>query len=399
MKRTSFPLEAKLLAAFVVSAVGLLVAVAFAAREGTAYLDADRQGDHLRDLDHAITSLYLSVRAAESGQRGYLLTGRERYLIPYAIATNEVARQFADARSMAASDASTAAALDAMHPHISAKLAELAEVIEVRKRDGFDAAQQIVLTDRGADEIRAVRLHWENIHADLNARATASQFNLRDHFDDTLRLLVAGAALALLLLGIVYTAMASEVGERRRLGERMRREADHDELTQLPNRRFFSQWLGYALAQARREGSTLGLLCIDIDDFKAVNDSAGHEAGDALLVEIARRFESLKRDSDVLARLGGDEFVLAAAGATDGRELAQLAHRLIDALSSPPVSAPLVGASIGIAFYPDDADDAQSLFASADAAMYAAKRAGKNRVVFHAVAEIAGDAHERPRAG
>ena len=97
-----------------------------------------------------------------------------------------------------------------------------------------------------------------------------------------------------------------QIGRRRLLAERVRREADHDELTQLPNRRFFVQWLGYALALVQRDNSTLGLLCIDIDGFKSVNDAQGHKAGDALLVEIACLFGMAKRDSDVLARLGGD---------------------------------------------------------------------------------------------
>ncbi|MEP7063533.1 MAG: diguanylate cyclase [Betaproteobacteria bacterium] len=389
MKRTAFPLEIKLLAAFAIAALGLLVAVALAARAGGAYLDADRASDGLRDLDRAMTALYLSVRTAESGERGYLLTGRDTALVPYMIATGEVAARFEAARALAETNPQTAMALASLRPHVDGLLAGLATAIDLRKREGFDAALRATLAGNGAAEMMTIRIAWETVHADLAAQADALQLRLRAHFDDTMRLLVAGVALALALLAIVYATIAREVRARRRLADRVRREADHDELTRLPNRRFFSQWLGYAMAQARRESSTLGLLCVDIDGFKTINDSAGHEAGDAALVEIARRFSAVKRDSDVLARLGGDEFVLAATGAIDGRELAQLAHRMIDALADPPISSPPIGASIGIAFFPDDAGDPPGLLATADAAMYAAKRAGKNRVVFHAVAEIA----------
>jgi diguanylate cyclase (GGDEF)-like protein len=389
MKRNAFRLESKLLAAFVLGGLALLAVVTFAAHEGSAYIDADQEIDRLRDLDHAVTTLYLAIRTAESGQRGYLLTGRDSYLRPYRAARDDVARLFADARSRAAGDTATAAALDAMRPRLDAKLAELAQTIDVRKREGFDAALHILLTDRGATEMRAIRELSEQIHGILAARAATAQTQVRKHYVDAVRSLYVVAGLALVMLALIYKAIAGEIDQRRLLSERVRREADHDELTRLPNRRFFVQWLGYALALAQRDNSTLGLLCIDIDGFKAVNDAQGHKAGDALLVEIARRFGMAKRDSDVLARLGGDEFVLAAAGARDGRELAQLAQRLIDALADPPISTPALGASIGIAFFPDDASDPPGLLATADAAIYAAKRAGKNRAVFHAVAELA----------
>lgn len=389
LTRKVFPLETKLLAAFVIGGVGLLATVVLSAMQGSAYLSADREVGRLRDLDHAVTALYLAVRSAESGQRGYLLTSRDSDLTPYRIARSEAAQRLDDARALAGNDPGTLAALDAMRPHVHARLAELSETLDVFNREGFDAAQRVVATGRGSGEMKAIRDSGEAIHADLAARAAAMQVSQREHFDDTLRSIYVGAALALMLLALVYAALAMETAQRRRMGERIRREADHDELTQLPNRRFFTQWLGYALALARREGTTLGLLCIDIDGFKRVNDTSGHEAGDALLVEIARRFSALKRDSDVLARLGGDEFVLAAVGASNGKDLARLAQRMIDSLIDPPVSKPQVGASIGIAFFPDDASDLPGLLATADAAMYAAKRGGRNRVVFHAVAEIA----------
>ena len=131
---------------------------------------------------------------------------------------------------------------------------------------------------------------------------------------------------------------------------------------------------------------------IDLDGFKAVNDRYGHDAGDALLVEISRRFRHTVRESDLLARVGGDEFALIAPKAKDGSELGQLAQRLLNALShasARPVAGEPVGASIGIALFPDDAEDLPGLVAAADAAMYAAKRAGKNRFAFYGTSAAA----------
>ena len=184
MKRNVLRLEVKLLAAFVLGGLALLAVVTFAAHEGSAYLDADQEIDRLRDLDHAVTTLYLAIRTAESGQRGYLLTGRDSYLRPYRAARDEVTRLFDDARSRAAGDTATAPALDAMRPRLDAKLAELAESIDVRKREGFDGALRILLTDRGATEMRAIRELSEQIHGILAARAATAQTQVRKHYVD-----------------------------------------------------------------------------------------------------------------------------------------------------------------------------------------------------------------------
>ena len=203
--------------------------------------------------------------------------------------------------------------------------------------------------------------------------------------------LTAGSLLTAVTLGTVAFIIA-ERRRRARLAQKLEREANHDPLTLLPNRRFFLEWLAYALAQARRDGSVVALLYLDLDGFKAVNDRYGHRRGDAVLAAIAERLRATKREGDVLARLGGDEFALAAPNARDGRELAALGERLLASLAdtSPPKLADVpLGASIGIAFFPDDADDVPGLIAAADAAMYAAKHAGGNRIEFHGTTRAA----------
>jgi diguanylate cyclase (GGDEF)-like protein len=198
--------------------------------------------------------------------------------------------------------------------------------------------------------------------------------------------LAAGLLVTAVALGTILFIF-EERRRRRRLAQKLEREANHDPLTMLPNRRFFLEWLGYTLAQARRDGNEIALLYIDLDGFKAVNDRHGHRRGDAVLAAIAERLRATKREGDVLARIGGDEFALAAPNARDGRELAALGTRLLAALGDslqPKLTDVPVGASIGIAFFPDDAGDVPGLIAAADAAMYAAKRAGRNRVAFHA---------------
>jgi len=268
-------------------------------------------------------------------------------------------------------------------------LAQLHEAVEAREKGGFGAARRIVETDVEQNEMLRLRAQIEAIQQTLRAEITreASQSKLRSIHTLEAAGIVGGLVLALAFAA--YHLLAWDLRQRRWLAGELERRANHDSLTQLPNRRMFEEWLGYALGQARRDGTHLAVMFIDIDGFKAVNDCHGHKAGDALLVEIAKRFRGTARESDFLARVGGDEFALIAPNAKDGRALTVLAQRLVRVLNDPrrpPLSDVPVGASIGIAFFPDDAADVRSLVAAADEAMYAAKRSGKGRIAFHATA-------------
>jgi diguanylate cyclase (GGDEF)-like protein len=169
---------------------------------------------------------------------------------------------------------------------------------------------------------------------------------------------------------------------RRQAELRLARLAHRDPLTDLPNRSAFAESLSHALAQAKRHGTKLGVMYIDLDGFKAVNDVRGHDAGDALLQEVAERILGCVRDCDVVARLGGDEFAVLATTLADG-SLQVAAERIALALALPVALGAgdvRVTASIGVAGFPDSASNAADLLKLADEAMYRAKRAGKNRV-------------------
>ena len=191
-------------------------------------------------------------------------------------------------------------------------------------------------------------------------------------------------------LGVLaYGAHLRNSGVRRRLAARVEEEQSHDPLTGLPNRRFFAEWLSYAIAHARRQGAHVGVLFIDIDGCAAVTELHGEQAADALLVEIARRFRAASRGGDLFARLDTTQFALATPHAREGRELALLAQRMRDELNDPaqpPLADSPIGASIGLAFFPEDADDTAGVMAAANTAMYAARRAGRNHIAFHALA-------------
>jgi diguanylate cyclase (GGDEF)-like protein len=176
-----------------------------------------------------------------------------------------------------------------------------------------------------------------------------------------------------------------DITERKAAEARIAHMAHHDGLTDLPNRVLFRQRMADALVQRSRSGSLIGALCIDLDNFKLVNDTLGHPIGDRLLQDVAARIARVLRQRDTAARLGGDEFAVLVPEMKSPQELAVLAQRLIEVVSEPYViegHMVTVGSSIGIAVAPADGHDADHLLRNADLALYRAKAAGKSTFRF-----------------
>lgn len=195
-----------------------------------------------------------------------------------------------------------------------------------------------------------------------------------------------------------FNAMLTELQRRDRLTKeaelRLHHQACTDALTGLPNRRLFSDCLSRAAALAQRERKIIGLLYIDLDGFKLVNDSLGHSIGDLLLWQVAQRFEKHTRKADVLSRVGGDEFTVILPSLNERVDAGRVAESLLHCLAEPfRVNGHeiAIGASIGISTLDPDEGENTDLLQQADSAMYAAKRSGKNRAVFftHDLGEMA----------
>ena len=187
-------------------------------------------------------------------------------------------------------------------------------------------------------------------------------------------LLLVKIGLAVMILGGLFVAAA--FSERNHVETELSKLANHDPLTGLPNRTYFQDFVNHSLSRAQRQKQQLYLLFIDLDRFKKINDSQGHEVGDAVLKIVARRLDNLLRADDFVARLGGDEFAVLYSHPTINKAASNLARKIIKIISEPFVIADRsysVGASIGISVYPDDTDDANTLLRQADLAMYQAK--------------------------
>ena len=176
-----------------------------------------------------------------------------------------------------------------------------------------------------------------------------------------------------------------DINERKLAEARIEHLAHHDALTGLANRLLLRDRLHHDIATATRTGTQLALLYLDLDFFKHVNDTIGHSAGDAMLIEVARRLHACVRESDTLARIGGDEFVVLLTHLRDVRDCARVAETIIAAIAEPIAVDTHVfntSASVGIAVWPDDGNDEESLTRNADVAMYHAKSSGRNNYQF-----------------
>jgi len=176
----------------------------------------------------------------------------------------------------------------------------------------------------------------------------------------------------------VNIAVVRDITDRKDQEAKLEHQALHDALTGLPNRKLLQDRLEHALEMAKREGKPLGLLLLDLDRFKTINDTLGHVVGDVLLCDVARRLAAQIRRSDTIARLGGDEFAVLLPAVTDLERAHRVSQRILTALERPFDIKELqleVGISVGVALYPDHADDADALLQCADVAMYSAKNA------------------------
>lgn len=385
MKRLS--VEYKLLGAFLGGGAVLALAAWFALASGRDYLDATGRADRLADAGRAIAALHSSLQDAEASQRSYLITGSDRHLPTYFGAANLANAQLGRAQATLAGDAEAAVHLSRLAELVPARLADLRAAMEVVPRAPDAAAQ--ALASPGETLMTQARGEMRALDDYVLAQMRISRERASRYGESARHAVWLLGVLVIMFLSGAYAVVVGDLRDRRRLLARLKQAANHDSLTGLPNRRFFGEWLGFAIAHARREVRHVGLIFIDIDGMKTVEELHGRDTVEALLIEIARRFRETAREGDVLARIGANEFALAIPDVGDPGECAPLAQRLRDALTDParpPLADTPIGASVGVAFYPDDADDPAGVMAAADAAMYAAKGAGKNRVAFKAVA-------------
>ena len=264
---------------------------------------------------------------------------------------------------------------------------------EITYRDRFDAWEGLI-SERNiiatyvpvhVDDATPVEAVFE-VYSDVTELVERMQASQRKIIGGVLGAMALVWLVVQLMLSHYQRRLAEEEGHRKAHEEWMRHQAFHDPLTDLPNRVSFTEHLNEAMRRAKRAEWMLALLFVDLDLFKRVNDSMGHDAGDRLLRIAAERIRGAVREADLLFRMGGDEFTVLLEDVRGPEEVAAVAQRMLEAIAAPvqldhhEIS---VSASVGIAMYPRDDVVGERLVKSADTAMYRAKELGRSRYAFY----------------
>jgi diguanylate cyclase (GGDEF)-like protein len=338
------------------------------------------EGLRVRDL---LKEARAVVSSSETGQRNYILTGDKDYLEYSLKALRSTGSQLDEILNLVDEDSTEAEKTRRLQSLIEARAALFASALDHLQKGRKAAALQAMTAEAGRENLNSTDELFDQFSASqatLFARRTdelqkSSRFSLVTFYVATF--------CGLVLLGLLCYFIYRDIAERRRAEEKLRVVATHDSLTALPNRTLLHERLSHALARAQRHSRQLAVLFVDLDRFKNVNDTLGHDAGDSLLQVTAQRLYDCLRETDTMARQGGDEFVVLMEELTDREPITRVAQRILDAVSQPFVIAGQelhITASVGISIYPEDG---RTLLRNADVAMYRAKEKGKNNYQFY----------------
>lgn len=368
----------------------LLLAALISAYDAHTVIEAEEDEEEIGKVLLAADHWYTDIQKVQIELLQFLLTGTEENLVAYESRRYDAPKSLQELRQVLATH--FLEALPQLRPLEDLQKAYFTEVDKAVKmrRDGLPAVDlQAIVSEQSRlseEQIRSFLLGLtdkaRSRREAINARVTRSILRGTISF-----MLMTAIMIAILVVG--YRSTTRRLGTIQDLSDRLEQEATHDPLTALPNRRYFNDWISRSASLAARNNGSVGLLLIDLDEFKHVNDRFGHDAGDEVLRVVAQRLQKLSRSSDFAVRFGGDEFAVLIPAAHDHDQLSVVAHRIIAAVAEPvPVAGGTarVGSSIGIAIYPDDAGDSGELVKAADQAMYRAKEEGGNRYSFFGAA-------------
>ena len=323
---------------------------------------------------------------AETGQRGYLLTGDSAYLDPYRQGLDDLDDTMPKLHQAVVGDADSVELVRKIERSKSEKVMELARTVTLAQSGNREAALAFVRTDEGKRVMDSLRRDLGTLLGRWRYRRSLAT---RDAHTRVIFESAALAAIAALVCGLIgYAAFVQRraFARARDASILLSEQASHDALTALPNRRHLLSALDALTAEGAGETQRVALLYLDIDGFKSVNDTLGHAAGDTLLCELSHALRSAIGADDLLARVGGDEFVVLARGRADDAQLRELAQRLIACVSATGAREYAgrfaIGVSIGITTFPDRTSTGLELLDVADSAMYRAKRAGRSQYAF-----------------
>ena len=375
---------------FAILAVNALIAyqAIVSLREATRSVE---DGLQVVELLRSVSS---AVADSEAGQRGYIISEKKEYLEDSTEVLRVADRRLSDIRTLIGKDSADLAKIGSLQSSIAARTVEFEHTLALLTKGDRRGALKAISTEASRRNLEGTYDLFRQLSAKQDALFMQRTRQVQENSHFTLATQYIATFFGLLFLGLVYYLVYREITVRRQTEEKLRIVATHDPLTALPNRTLLHERLSHALAKAQRHGRQLAVLLIDLDRFKHVNETLGHEAGDTLLQVAARRFYDCLRETDTMARQGGDEFVVLMDELSDREPITRVSQRILDAMVQPFVingQEIHLTASIGISVYPDDD---RTLLRNADVALYRAKEKGRNNYQFYS-AQIDNDSRER----
>jgi diguanylate cyclase (GGDEF)-like protein len=376
------------LAALVCAVVAISAVSAVAVISAESLITTNERASRMQRTVSSLEGIRFHSFAIGSGEKNYVFTGGERELTSYRVGSVEIEAQVA-----------YLAGRRSEHPELERRFSELQQavrryveserkIVETRLTMGERAATEMVGRDFGdANHLQLLQITRELLDS-AHRQMVALEADQIAYGDKVRRLILALISSAAFILVFLYGSLRRLSIEQRIANARFAHQATHDSLTGLRNRPAVMEHIANKLANGEHEASLGGiaLLLLDLDGFKVVNDSLGHDAGDALLKEAANRMQAALRDSDYLARLGGDEFLVVVPQVSDVETAERVGEKLAAAVSAPydlHGKSAVVTVSIGVSMFPKDARDREGLLKCADLALYEAKHAGRNRLCFY----------------
>lgn len=346
------------------------------------------QVEHANEVLTGLEATFSILKDGETGQRGYIITGQESYLEPFREADQHAGANMARLKMLTETSEFHREKLAAAEPLIEAKFTLMRRTIDLRRNSGFEAAQRVIQTNQGKNTMDAIRVLFaqmknEEINTLENFKA-ASEAKIRN-------VIVAFAALFTLIFSLfclVYIFVKRDIDERNRFALELQKIAAVDELTGVFNRREANRLLRQEFTRSRRYGNPMSIMLLDIDHFKSVNDTYGHQIGDEVLKWFAEKLRESVRNVDVPARFGSEEFLVILPETDDAGALT-IAERTRQKIAENPfvkcqengqtLEIPIT-ASLGVAGI-HEVDSEAEMVKAADKFLYQAKSDGRNCVV------------------
>lgn len=364
--------------------VVFLAAATFSVSKILAYRELTIERSHSFDIIRKLDGVVTSILDAETAWQNYSFSREPRYVEAYNFAINNIFRRRDELKNIYAG-VHADDRFENFSLLVTSRVAALSELMDSAKKQAGPETQAEML--RREELIHNALLEAiQDLEKYETAEIQALGAQMSTLSSRSIFALLVGTLFSVIIFFVLFYLLYHELQERNKLEQVIRRQAHSDQLTGLPNRPCFLERLNYEITQANRYQQRLAILFLDVDRFKEINDSLGHEAGDALLKEVAGRIRTSVRESDTVARIGGDEFTVLLTNILHTDDVSLIAEKVIDAFSRPfAISGQEIhsSSSIGISTYPEDGENPAGLIKNADIAMYYAKEQGRSNFKFY----------------